>query len=277
MADAADYPELKRSFFERWDQETTQVNVVFAQGKTGTSTIAAGLKRAGFNPVFQIHTLHKDVLDRVEAEYVNRPNDSFPRHVWEALWLREHPPSAEHPWRLVTSVRDPVARIVSRLFQQKSRFGGFRDAPTADSLIADLNTAFRRDWSLLRAGRWDWFEFDLGGVLGQSVYDSPFDPAAGCGTITTDHAHALLLRGESLDRAPVALHAHFGRGVELISENVGTDKDYGALYRAVLERFRPPAEYVTQVYETKLARHFYSPDELEAFRRHWTRPVTHSL
>ena len=57
-------------------------------------------------------------------------------------------------------------------------------------------------------------------------------------------------------------------------ENVGTAKDYGPLYREVLDRFRPPAEYVARVYETKQARHFYSPEELEAFRRHWTRPIS---
>lgn len=57
MADLHTYADLRRTFFRQWDAETTPVNVVFAQGKAGTGTIAKGLKRAGLNPVVQIHTL----------------------------------------------------------------------------------------------------------------------------------------------------------------------------------------------------------------------------
>jgi hypothetical protein len=271
VVDASEYPELKRACFERWDRETSQVNVVFAQGKTGTSAIAAGLKRAAFNPVFQIHTLRPRALARIEAKYTRRPNDSYPRHVWEAQWLGAHRPSEEHPWVLVTSVRDPIARVVSRVFQQKSRFGGLDATP--DALMAELSEAFRRDEERLDSEGWDWFDQDLRTVLGQSVYDAPFDPAVGYGTITATHVRALLLRGESLEKAPKALQQHFGRTVTLAHENAGTDKDYAALYRAVLDRFRPPAAFVDRVYETTQARHFYSAAEREAFRRHWTRPV----
>jgi len=267
------YADLKRSFFRQWDAETTQVNVVYAQGKTGTSTIAAGLKRAGLNPVFQIHTLRSRILASVEEEYVRRQSDNYPRHVWEAQWLGDHLPSAQHPWVLVTSVRDPVARIVSRFFQQKSRFGGFHDDETVEAMIAELTAAFRRDQRRFGDVGWDWFDFDLKEVLGRSVYDTPFDPGLGYGTITGEHVRALLLRGESLDKAPEALLAHFGRRIDLTSENVGSAKDYGPLYRAVLDRFRPPADYVAKVYDTRQARHFYSDEELEELRRHWTRPI----
>jgi hypothetical protein len=273
VAEVHAYVDLKESFLRQWDADTGQVNVVFAQGKTGTSTIAAGLKRAGLHPVFQIHTLRKRMLAHVESEYMRRPNDSYPRHVWEAQWLGEHLPSEQHPWLLVTSVRDPIARIVSRFFQQKSRFGELEPQPTAASLIAELAQAFQQEQRRFGSVGWDWFEFDLRPILGQSVYDTPFDPARGYGTVAGEHIRALLLRGESLDKAPEALEQHFGRKVDLASENVGTDKDYGPLYRAVLDGFRPPPDYVEKVYDTRQARHFYADEELEGFRRHWTRPI----
>jgi hypothetical protein len=274
VVDPSEYPALKRSFFERWDQSTGTINVVFAQGKTGTSTIAAGLKRADFLPVFQIHTLRPKILERVEAEYTRRPNDSYPRHVWEAQWLRQHRPRADQPWRIVTSVRDPIARIVSRVFQRRSRFDGFEGTTTLESLLEELTVAFQRDERRFGAVGWDWFDFELKEVLGRSVYESPFDPSVGFGTIEAEHVSALLLRGEDLDKAPGALEATFGRPVELTSENVGTQKDYGDLYRSVLERFRPPESYVALVYDSQQIRHFYSEEERERFRRHWTRPVT---
>jgi hypothetical protein len=82
----------------------------------------------------------------------------------------------------------------------------------------------------------------------------------------------VVVRSESLERAPEGLAWLFGdRHLELRSENVAADKGYSSLYRSVLDRFRPPPDYVARVYETPFARHFYSGDERDAFRRFWTR------
>ena len=278
VSDDDAYTASKQSFFDTLDWQTRQLHVVFAQGKTGTSTIAAGLKRAGLHPVFQIHTLEPRIHTKVEADYARHVADPYPRHVWEAQWLRMHLPGPEHPWMLVTSVRDPIARLVSRFFQQKSRFGTALDESEADALAAELSAEFQRANERLGGTGWDWFEAELKGVLGMSVYDVPFDPEAGFGTVTTDYVRALILRSESLDEAPAALTEMFGSGravelkVGLKPENVSTDKGYAELYQAVLERFRPPPSYVERVYETRLARHFYSAEELDGFREHWTRP-----
>ena len=274
MADRArEFARLKRALYRRLDAGPREVTVVYAQGKTGTSSIAKGLKRAGFDPVFQIHTLNPRTLENVEAQYIERRSDNHPRHVWEAQWLNAHRPSVERPWTLVTSVRDPIARIVSRYFQQESRFGGLRQGRSADELASELHDQFLAQNNRLGGIGWDWFEAELAPVLGQSVYDTPFDPAVGHATIETPHVRALIVRNESLDRAPDALRTHFGRPVEISSENVGTDKDYGTLYRDVLARFRPPAGYVDRVYRTRQATHFYAPEELERFRARWTRPL----
>ena len=272
MVDPSEYPALKRSLFDQWDRETTQVNVVFAQGKTGTTSIARGLKRAQFHPVFQVHTLAPRKLAEAEASYRGRRDDHYPRHVWEAQWLGAHGPTEEHPWRLVTSVRDPIARVVSRFFQIENAFRALHEETNVEAVVVELSEKFRQQSHALGIG-FDWFEAALGPLLGKSVYDFPFDPAVGYGTIVSQHVQALLLRGESLDKAPEALRTHFGREVELLHENVGTAKDYAGLYRSVMEQFRPPPEYVAKVYDTRQARHFYSPDELNGFRQWWTRPI----
>lgn len=275
MVEATDYAELKAGFFSRWDGATGQRNVVFAQGKTGTSTIAAGLKRAGLEPVFQIHTLAKAGLDRVEAQYSSRPNDSYPRHVWEAQWLRQHPPSESHPWLVVTSTRDPVARLVSVVFQQQSRWNKLSDGWTVQDLLGAVEAAFARDLKRLDTTGWDWFELQLTPLLGCSVYEFPFDRAVGVGLVETPHARLLMTRAESLDQASEGLTQLFGQPIVLKSENVGTTKDYGGLYEAVLDQFRPRREYLDKVYATRQVEHFYSADEIEASWSHWTRPLDH--
>lgn len=273
MVDTTDLAALKQACLDRWDASTSERIVVFAQGKTGTSTIAAGLKHAGFDPVFQVHTLRPRALARVEEEYRRASTSGYPRHVWEGQWLGAHHPSEAQPWRIVTAVRDPTARIVSRFFQQTSRFRGFDPSTAVDGLVAELRDICRKEARRIDAVGWDWFEFDLEPVLGRSVYDTPFDPSTGYATIDTPTVSVLLLRNESLDRAPAALRAHFGRRIRLTSKNVGSTKDYASLYQGVLDRFRPPEDYVERVYETRQARHFYAAEELDRFRAHWTRPL----
>jgi hypothetical protein len=246
--------------------------VVLSPGKTGTSTIAAGLKRAGLRPVFQIHTLTEAALDKTEAKYRSRPNRSYPRHVWEAQWLRQHPPSESHPWLVATSARDPVARLVSVVFQQKSRWEALSNGPTVDELLGALDAAFDHDLKRLDRVGWDWFDRQLRPLLGFSPYERPFDRTAGHVLVEAPHARFLLTRAESLHQAPQGLFELFGRRMRLAPENVAATKDYGGLYQAVLDRFRPPRAYVDKVYATRQVEYFYAPGEIDAFWSHWTRP-----
>ena len=179
VGELLDYADLKCSFFDLWEARTTEISVVFAQGKTGTSSIAAGLKRAGLDPVFQVHTLLPRALARVEADYLQRTTRGHPRHVWEGQWLRQHPPTSGRPWKIVTAVRDPIARIVSRHFQQASRFGALEESTRVDAVVAELAEVCQKEVRRLATANADWFEMELRPVLGESVYDTPFDPEVG--------------------------------------------------------------------------------------------------
>ena len=263
--EAGDYDNAKSAYLAALERDVSLVNVVFAAGKTGTTAIATALQRAGVTPVFQVHNLGARALAAREGEYRVRAPETRPVHIWQALWLASHLPSVERRWKIVTLVRDPVARLVAQWFQEHDRFGS--EPVSADQIIDEL---FQRSERLHN----DWFDFQFAALLGIDVYQHRFDPTVGYGLIEAPSADVMLLRQESLDRsaAPLGEFFELPGPVDLRPENVGADKEYRALYSDVLERARLPDSLLDTVYSTRFARHFYTDDEIAAFRRRWTRP-----
>ena len=266
--------ELKRRFLDELDRRTGRVHAVVAPGKTATSTVyAALLRRRRIDPLLRAHTFQPQLLDERERRYTH--DEAQLRLVWGAQWLSQHPPSPARPWSLVTCVRDPVARLVSVHFQKLRAFD-YRGGPkSAEGVLDELRSRFDRHVARLDRGEPDWFELNLTAATGVSVYDHPFDPRAGIGTINTDALSILVLRQENMSLAAGALRAFLGLRLplRLHAKNVAVTKPNADLYQIVLARFRPEAEWVSKIYAQPLARHFYSSAELDSLQRHWTRPL----
>jgi hypothetical protein len=84
----------------------------------------------------------------------------------------------------------------------------------------------------------------------------------------------LVLRTEDIDRcAADALSRFLSRdGMSLRTKNRGREQAYGAAYERFLAEIELPSWYLDEMYGSRLARHFYRPAELVAFRRKWLRP-----
>ena len=70
--------------------------------------------------VYQTHFVTREGLDWAEAVYRRgwNPRRGGALHVWQGQWVRrqlEHQP--ERRWKVITLVRDPVARNLSSFFQ----------------------------------------------------------------------------------------------------------------------------------------------------------------
>ena len=57
----------------------------------------------------------------------------------------------------------------------------------------------------------------------------------------------------------------------LVKSNIGDDKAYHGLYRGFLEFIVLPDSYIDKMYTSKYVRHFYSEEEIEAFKARWCR------
>lgn len=241
--------------------------VVFCMGKTASSAVVRAVSSVVEQPVFKIHVLAPDRLAQVEAHYRHTDPGARPRHLFHASHLVRHLPTPEHPWMVVTIVREPVMRAASDFFQSGLRLGRLGDVATTTARFERFATRDGIPRTL------DWFDRELKPTLGIDVYQHPFEPAAGHAVIETPAVRMLVLKQERLDAAPAALGRFLGisDAVPIDRENVGAGKDYSELYASVIEAAGFPPETLDLAYGSQYARHFYSAEELAAFRRRWER------
>ena len=95
-----------------------------------------------------------------------------PRHVFHAAHLLRHLPTPEHPWLVVTIVREPAMRAISDFFQSGQRLGRLGDDASTTARFVRFAAADGIPRTV------DWFDRELGPTLGIDVYDHPFDPAS---------------------------------------------------------------------------------------------------
>jgi hypothetical protein len=241
--------------------------VVFSMAKTGSSALFRAVGDAVPNPRFHIHLMAPDTVARSEAHYRNSDSWAHGAHVWQSQYLATRPPTPESPWLVVTAVREPVARSASEFFQSAIRRGRLHDPATTMRLFNNFVTK-RGIPHTLR-----WFDTEFRQGLGVDVYEYPFDPAQGYRVIETPAVRVLLLRQENLDIAARALGEFLGlsRELEIVQENVGSNKEYSGLYASAVRDVRFPKATLDLAYGSRFCEHFYGPDELERFRRSWER------
>jgi hypothetical protein len=83
--------------------------------------------------------------------------------------------------------------------------------------------------------------------------------------------NALILKFEDLSEHGERVLAGYAERprLKLMRDNVGTQKDYGDLYRNVASTVKFPAAFVDLLCDSRYVRHFYSEDERNAMRRRW--------
>ena len=251
--------------------------VVYQMGKVGSQAVVQGLERTLGRPVFHIHFLTPENLAWAEETYRthwDRRHD--PDHVWDSYHLQRRLARDRGAcrWKVITLVRDPVARNLSSFFQVAERrfgldLGRLGSAVEREATWMELTDAF-----LDRFDEHDvpdrWFDDELRTALGVDVYEAPF-PARGWSLHASSAADVLVLQLERLhETAKEAFPAHLGVPVlPLAPVNVGGSKDYGRLYERFISEIRLPKAYLDRAYASRYAKHFYTPIEREELARRW--------
>src|SRR5581483_2063064 len=174
-------------------------------------------------------------------------------------------------WSIVTMVRAPIPRALSAFFENVDSYvADFWARWKAQTLtFEELNNVFfhrYRDDSLIH-----WFDDQVRDVFGIDVFASPFPSEQGYAIYQGNKARLLLLRLEDMERRGAkAFCEFFGLNhFQPMMKNVGERKAYGELYRQFLDQLRLPPEYIQEIHSSRYARHFYTPQELDASVARW--------
>jgi hypothetical protein len=277
------YPFLAGSFHLRGMSALRRqpAVLVYQMAKVGSSTVVRSLRASRPRPrVFHVHTLTAAGVAAMERFYRHAGVPSLPAagHLLVTRYLRAQLARGLAPgcWKVVTMVRDPIARNLSFIFQLGRRlipdFEERCDAGRLDpvEIFERFAQRYPAQVDCLR-----WFRDELDAVFGVNPFAQPFDHAAGFQLYRGPTVGVLLIRTEDLDRCgALALRGFLGLGeFRRRRANLGVGKSNGRRYAELLARLRLPARYVDRVYDNALVQHFYTADELDRFRMRWCGPA----
>ena len=254
--------------------------LIYQMGKVGSSSIYRSIKSGWTqSPVYHLHVLSEDnlnALDRVIRE--SYPKTRFiPEHLIAGEFLRRYLPTTtpKQKWKIITLVRDPIARNVSSFFQDLTtrhaylNYSQLIDNDDIEGTSRLLIEAFLNNHDHHRP--LNWFDMELKRVFNMDVLSEAFDKERGFTICSNDRCNVLVIKLEALDRCVEPAFKQFLNldGFQLQTENVSIQKNYGQLYNAVRKSIQFPDAFIDRMYASRLVQHLYTADEIAGFRRRW--------
>jgi hypothetical protein len=253
---------------------------VHQMARVGSVTVTRALRsRLTDHHVFHTHYLNPDTIRRQHEQFqrIHRATGRAGLHreflaarLIQARLRRTSAPRL----RVVTLVRDPVARTVSAFLRHfpyafPELGEAVRDDPANVARLADM---YLGEWEFGHRFALEWFDREVRDVLGIDVYATPFPRDAGYAIYGGPKCDLLLIRAEDLDRCAAGAFREFMAlpDLVLVTANRTEDQSYAEAARRFVAALSLPADYLERMYGSALARHFYSDAERAAFRSRWT-------
>jgi hypothetical protein len=189
----------------------------------------------------------------------------FPLHFYIGRLLYSYLKITSHRLKVITLVRDPIARYISAQFQVLDH-----DPIPSD----DPGRAVQQLQAVARKGRefaFPWFEDEMDPLLEVNPLVEPFDKEAGYAILETSRADVLVLKLEQLSELiPGVLSSFVERDLSVVEANRGEDSAYADYYQEVLDRFNLSEETCREIYSHGDVTHFYTSEEVDQFVRRWS-------
>lgn len=253
-----------RAHHQRW-RAGEQLFLIYSMGKVGTTTVYSLLKAQHPEyPIIQVHFMSdhwvKDILPGMGPEVSG--NLSIAENAYALI--TQHP---KHRLKVVTMVREPVARQISDIFENwKAIFNVYLMSDISYSKMEEYLNDWNYQYTL------NWFDSEFKAYLDFNIYDRPFDKRKGYSIYRTRKADILIIRTENINNCLVdAIQKFCGLKIELTgSANTIEQKDGKELYYKLIEEYEVPLEKLKLLYSSKLVRHFYTEVEIDGFIKRWS-------
>ena len=171
--------------------------------------------------------------------------------------------------KVITLVREPVANNISMFFQLLGRYIGANVDPSEydTTALVDIFVDRHMHWRPLT-----WLDVEVKSHFNIDIYRHPFPIEQGYTVISHENIHLLVLRCELDDRDKERAIAAFLDldEFDIVRSNVRSEKPGGERYEEFKKRIRMPPALLDQMYDSKFARHFYSSEERDQFKRRWS-------
>lgn len=256
--------------------------LVYQMGKVGSTSVWETLTRSALpNPLYKVHYLSDQGIEEGGSVFSHLlgvpgtlPHSDAVREVRELLAAEP-----DHPWKVVSLVRDPIARDVSSFVQIVHFAHPELTQPTVqEEKIARAASVQFLMYREAESYHSRWFDMEVRQTFGIDVFDTPFDHDTKRLHVSRGNVDLMVLRLEDLDETlPGNLAWFLGVPPESIRGTYASsrhpekvapayDRD---VYRRIVRQVRVPRARSKPVYESRFARHFYTPDEIDRFAARW--------
>jgi len=255
--------------------------IVYQMGKVGSKTVEHSLRHFYQSQGIDVEIYHAHFLNylkEMEKSAIKRRNSKQGiQHIHEMMALKkEYDGSTSRKWKLISLVRDPVARNIASFFQGLSVnqfIPNWKSEYKKGNLgVKELQEKFLSLGDDYHSYPAHWFDTQLMPIFKIDVYDKPFPFEQGF-KIYNGNARAdlLVIRMEDLNRCSAqAMYDYLNIvNFKLLISNISEEKDYQELYNS-FKKQPLPAEYVENIYTTKYAHQFYDQKELVFLKQRWT-------
>ncbi len=268
---------MESGFIKRFVDELTAILrgkavLVYTMGKVGSSTLETSLKAAG------IDTIHVHNFSGEEYGYLDR-------RLYASIGLRcfriaykmrlrifSIAAKLAPRVRVISMVRDPVARNFSAMFQGLDRL--IFQATQLDSNTPEGSVLqYIFDQYVNHDSALNWFRDEFGKTLGIDV--EKYEPGQR-DFLRAENGHysALIIKLENLDSAEEEIAHFLGlQEFKLIRSNDSSTKWYKPLYSELRKNLRISPDYLERMYGAPYLSRFYSASEIVAMKDNWSGNV----
>ena len=200
--------------------------LIYQMGKVGSSTLGESIPGAT-----NMHTLYGNPPCKVLFDLERRG-------IWSVLGyfydlLRQLAIKFRKEVKIITVIRDPIARNISMFFQdfpywyieyarRNRRVNRFSDDAVVEAIYEKV---FPHDYVDT------WFDREIKRLTGIDVYTDPYDKDEGYQSYVKGRYKLLLVEMHSIERNWSVIEDFVGRELSRINTNIGENKWYGPIYK----------------------------------------------
>jgi hypothetical protein len=230
--------------------------LIYTTGRVGSMALHYSLEARDVF-AFQVHTLNPTKLNQQPGT---------------AVWAHRHIVAPSRPAKIISLYRDPLSVMVSDFFPKLRWITGQDDAwhrYSVQELCDIFCTRYFEQERHLKKLRW--YEQEMQASLGINVYEHPSPRDGGYSCLQHGQYDVLLIRTDMDDHVKSRIVGDFVglESLTIIRRNEGETKDYGQVYKTFKQQLVVPAPHLKAVYESRFARHFFAPSDLQTMCSRW--------
>lgn len=264
--------------FNRSPLRNKEPLLVYQMGKVGSSTIRRSIHALNLD----VQPYHLHYMSGIDYMMNICRKQSLPLqdHILSSIYckkLLKKSKKSKKQINVISLVREPLGKNVSQFFQNievvypEFNYREKVKRLNRKEIISELTDFFINNF--VHKDPLVWFDVELKRFTGIDVYESGFPCNQGYKIYENEFFRILIVRLENLNECiSDAMELFLGiKNFQLKNENISDQKEYSSLYREIKKEMILPKSYIEDMYFSKMARHFYTNDELDKFNQKWVR------